>query len=85
MKGYHRDAYEDNISSKVILELFDTKDLGYFDKILQEKLFHEKIPFSFVEKLFNHIQQGKITVEEFEEEFGYTRQYLAFMVMLGLM
>lgn len=76
---------EDNISYGVILELFNTKDLGIFDKILQEKLFHERIPFPFVEKLFNHIQQGKITVEEFEEEFGYTRQYLAFMVMLGLM
>jgi hypothetical protein len=76
---------EDNISSEVILELFNTKDLGMFDKVLQEKLFHERIPFPFVEKLFNHIQQDKITVEEFEEEFGYTRQYLAFMVMIGLM
>ena len=76
---------EDNISSKVILELFETTDLGDFDKILQEKLFHERIPFSFVEKLFNHIRQGKISIEEFEEEFSYTRQYLAFMVMINLM
>ena len=76
---------EDNISSVVIKELFETTDLGDFDKILQEKLFHERIPFSFVEKLFNHIRQGKISIEEFEEEFSYTRQYLAFMVMINLM
>ena len=76
---------EDNISSVVIKELFETRNLGDFDKILQEKLFHEVIPFPFVEKLFNHIRQGKITVEEMEEEFSYTRQYLAFMVMINLM
>lgn len=76
---------EDNISSEVIQELFATNDLGYFDKIIQEKLFHEKIPFPFVEKLYNNIQHGVISREEFEEEFGYTREFVACMVMLGLM
>lgn len=76
---------EGDVSRKIIEELFNTNDLGYFDKVIQEKLFHEKIPFPFVEKLFNHIKEGKIDIEEFDENFGYTRQFVAFMVFLELM
>jgi hypothetical protein len=76
---------ERGVSELVIKELFKEKDIGEFNFLIEERLFHQRVPFNFVETLYNSIQQGATTMEQLDEEFGYTREFISCLVMLGLM
>lgn len=66
-------------------QMFAVGSINKLKQLLEDEFFYEKIPNWAVKKFYDNVQQGKLTTEEFIDEYNITGEdgFIDVCIMLG--